>query len=88
MAGEFGKLFGRFLVTTSADLAWRLPVTAFVRWQVQVQERGIKLAAEQEASLLIPAERRTVPPTVAGERFKFPGRVRQFQDTRHQPIVY
>src|SRR6267142_3358496 len=53
----------------------RAPVAAGLGRQVEVEEGGVQLAAEQEAALLVPAERRAIPATVLREGFLVPGGV-------------
>ena len=43
------------------------PVAALLGWQVEVEEGGVQLAAEQEAALFVPAERWAGPAAVLGE---------------------
>ena len=53
--------------------------------KLQIEEGGIQLTAEKEASLLIPAERRAVVTAVLCEGFKVPSGVGEFHDASQQP---
>ena len=46
---------------------YQAPVAALLGWQGEVEAGGVQLAAEQEAALLVPAERRARPAAVLGE---------------------
>src|SRR5882672_5326481 len=50
----------------------RAPVAALLCRQVEVEEGGVQLAAEQEAARLVPAERRAVPAAVLHEGLHIP----------------
>ena len=63
--------------------AGRAPVAVRVRRQVQVEEGGVQLAAQQEAALFVPAERRVGAAAVAGEGTKVLSRVEEFEHSRH-----
>ena len=54
---------------------------------VEVEEGGVQLAAEQEAALGVPAERRAVVAEVAGEGLQVPGGVGEFEDARGDPVA-
>jgi len=52
----------------------RAPVAVLLGRQVEVEEGGVQLAPEQEAALLVPAERRAGSAAVLGERLQVPRR--------------
>jgi hypothetical protein len=55
---------------------------------VEVKEGGVQLGAEEEAAGRVPAERRAVPPDVAGERLEVSGGVGQLEDARSEPPTH
>ena len=61
----------------------RAPVAVCVRRQVEVEEGGVQLGAQQEAALLVPAERRAVPAALPGELANVLSRVEEFEHPRH-----
>src|SRR5512137_69972 len=58
-----------------------------LRTEVEVEEGGVQLAAEQEAAFLVPTERRAGPAAVLRERLQVPRRVGQFQNSWQQPVA-
>ena len=54
--------------------------------EVEVEEGGVQLGAEQEAAVLVPAKRRAVEAAVTGEGLQVPGSVGKFEDAREEPI--
>ena len=84
---ELRELLGRFVVGAAVGAADRTPAAVFFGWQVEVEEGGVQLAAEEEAAVFVPAERRAVPAAVRCEGFEVPGGVRQFEDSWQQPIA-
>ena len=85
---EVRELLGRFVDGAAIGSAGWAPVAVRVRRQVQVEEGGVQLAAEQEAALLIPTEGRTVPAAVAGEVTKVLSRVEEFEHPRHDECEF
>ena len=83
MAFELGKLFGCFVLGAAVETPCGPPVAMFVGWKVQVEEGGVQLATEEEAAVLVPAERWTVVADVASKTIEIVGRVRQLQDARN-----
>lgn len=77
------ELLGCLVAGAAIGPAGRAPVAVRVRRQVQAEEGGVQLAAQEEAALLVPAERRTVPAAVAGEVTKILSRVKEFEHPRH-----
>ena len=74
---EVRELLGRLVAGAAVGPAGRTPVAVRVRWQVQVEEGAVHLAANQEAALLVPAERRAIPAAVAGEVTKILSRIEE-----------
>ena len=77
---EFRELLGGFVVGAAVGAAGRTPVAVFLDWQVKVEEGGVQLAAEEEAAVLVPAERWAVPAAFLCEGFEVPRGVRQLED--------
>ena len=81
---ELREMLGHFVVGAAVRAACWAPVAVFPDWQVEVEEGGVQLAAEDKAPLLVPTERWAVPATVAGEFTKVLARVNEFEYPRHQ----
>ena len=60
VALELRELLGCLVLGASVGAAGGPPIAAFVRREVQVEEGGIELVAEEEAAVLVPEERRAV----------------------------
>ena len=84
VALEVRELLGRLVVGAAIGSAGRAPVAVRFRRQVQVEEGGVQLAAEEEAAVLVPEERWAVPGAVAGEFTKVLSRVEEFEYVWHQ----
>ena len=56
--------------------------------ELEVEEGGVQLAAEQQAALLVPTERRAAPPAVLRECLQIPRRIVQFKNTFTQPVSH
>ena len=69
---EFGELFVRFVTSASGRTAGGAPASLLVGRQKQVEEGSVKLAAEQEAPVIVPVERRTIPSAVGCEGLELP----------------
>ena len=67
MVREVRELLGGFVVGAAVGAAGWAPVAVRLRRQVQVEEGGVQLAAEEEAALVVPAEGRAIPAAIAGE---------------------
>ena len=83
---EIRELLGRFIVGAAVGAACRAPVAVVLGRQVEVEEGGVQLAAEEEAALLVPSKRWAVPAAFRCEGFEIPGGVRQLKRARRQPV--
>ena len=54
--------------------------------EVQVEEGGVQLAAQQETPILVPPERRAGPTAVLREGLKVPGGVGEFENAGEEPV--
>ena len=54
--------------------------------EVEVEEGGVQLAAQQEAPILVPPERRAGPTAVCREGFEVPGGVGEFENAGEKPV--
>ncbi len=63
----------------------RPPLAIIVCRQVKVKERRVQLAADLEATLVVPEEGRAVEATVLGERDQIVRGVDQFEQTGEKP---
>ena len=80
---EFHELFGCLVVGGAIGFAGWAPFAIRLRRQVQVEDGGVQFAAEDEAALLVPAERWALPAAVASEFTKVLSCVEEFEDSRH-----
>ena len=55
--------------------------------EVEVEEGGVQLAAQQEAPTLVPPERRAGPAAVLREGLKVPGGVGEFENAGEEPVA-
>ena len=55
--------------------------------EVEVEEGGVQLAAQQEPPILVPTERRAGPAAVCRKGFEVPGGVGEFQNTGEEPVT-
>ncbi len=55
--------------------------------EVEVEEGGVQLAAQQEAPILVPPERRAGPAAVLREGFEIPGGVGEFENAGSNEIA-
>ena len=62
------------------------PLAIRRRRQIEVEEGGIQLTAQQEAALLVPAEGRAFVAEVAGEGGEVPRRVHQLKHASRHPL--
>ena len=88
VALELGEFLRGLVAHGAFGDAGGLPLAVGGGRQVEVEEGGVQLAAEQEAALLVPAEGRAVPAAVLRERLQVPRRVGQLQNAQqaiHSP---
>ena len=87
VALEFGEFLRGLVAHGAFGDAGGFPLAVGGGRQVEVEEGGVQLAAEQEAALLVPAERRAGPAAVLRERLQVPRRVGQFQHAGQEPVA-
>ena len=87
MAPELGKLLGCFVLGAAVGAVRGPPVAVFVCRKVQMEEGGVELATEEEAAILVPAERWTVVAAIVRERLKVPRSVVEFEDAIRHPGI-
>ena len=74
---EVREVFGRFVARTTVGAAGRAPVAILFGREIQVEEGGVQFTAEQEATVVVNAERRAIPATVHCEWLEVPSGCRR-----------
>ena len=81
------ELFAGFVAGTTVRTARRAPASVLFGQQIQMEEGGVQLTAEQEAAVVVPGKRWIIAATIGCEGLKFPCGVDQLENALEQPFL-
>jgi len=64
------------------------PGTIRLAWQIEMEEGRVQLAADLEASFVVPQKWWLVVAAISGQGYEVMCRVREFEDTRNKPVLH